>query len=49
MLEGSNVEPVIEISHMIEVMRAYETTATLTNSRKTSCANAIDKLGAMPN
>ena len=30
MLEGSNVEPVIEISHMIEVMRAYEATATLT-------------------
>ena len=29
MLEGSNVQPVIEISHMIEVMRAYQTTATL--------------------
>ncbi len=29
MLEGSNVEPVIEITHMIEVMRAYQATATL--------------------
>ena len=28
-LEASNVQPVIEISKMIEVMRAYEATATL--------------------
>ena len=28
-LEASNVQPVIEISHMIEVMRAYEATANL--------------------
>ncbi|MGZ6008668.1 MAG: flagellar basal-body rod protein FlgF, partial [Rhizomicrobium sp.] len=29
MLEASNVQPVIEISHMIEVMRAYQATASL--------------------
>ena len=34
MLEASNVEPVIEISHMIDVMRAYQATATLAQSRK---------------
>ena len=28
MLEASNVQPVIEISHMIEVMRAYQATAS---------------------
>ena len=31
-LETSNVEPVIEISHMIDVMRAYQATATLAQS-----------------
>ena len=49
MLEGSNVQPVIEISHMIEVMRAYQTTATLSSSQEDLMRQAIDKLGAMPN
>jgi len=48
MLETSNVEPVIEISHMIEVMRAYQATATLTQSQEDLMRQAIDKLGAVP-
>ena len=47
MLESSNVEPVIEISHMIEVMRAYQATATLTQSQDDLKRQAIDKLGTV--
>lgn len=49
MLEGSNVSPVIEISHMVEVMRSYQMTATLTNSEEQLMRQAIDKLGSTPN
>jgi flagellar basal-body rod protein FlgF len=49
MLESSNVAPVIEISHMIEVMRAYEATASLSASQEQLLREAIDKLGQMPN
>jgi flagellar basal-body rod protein FlgF len=48
MLESSNVQPVIEISHMIEVMRAYEATATLAKSHEDLKRQAIEKLGRMP-
>lgn len=49
MLESSNVAPVVEISHMIEVMRAYQATATLTQTQEDLMRQAIDKLGGMPN
>jgi flagellar basal-body rod protein FlgF len=49
MLESSNVQPVVEISHMIEVMRAYEATATLSKNQEDMMRDAIDKLGSMPN
>lgn len=48
MLESSNVQPVIEISHMIEVMRAYEATATLAKSHADLKRQAVEKLGQMP-
>jgi flagellar basal-body rod protein FlgF len=48
-LETSNVQPVIEISHMIEVMRAYEATATLSKSQEDMMLQAIDKLGQQTN
>jgi flagellar basal-body rod protein FlgF len=48
-LESSNVQPVIEISHMVEVMRSYEATASLSNSQEDLMRQAIDKLGSMPN
>jgi flagellar basal-body rod protein FlgF len=47
-LEASNVQPVIEISHMIEVMRAYEATASLSKSQEDLMRQAIDELGRMP-
>lgn len=48
MLEASNVEPVIEISHMIDVMRAYQATASLSQSQEDLKRQAIDKLGSVP-
>jgi flagellar basal-body rod protein FlgF len=48
MLEASNVSPVIEISHMIEVMRAYQATATLTQTQEDLMRQAIDRLGQLP-
>jgi flagellar basal-body rod protein FlgF len=49
MLESSNVKPVIEISHMIEVMRSYEATSSLAKSQEDLQNQAITKLGQMPN
>ena len=48
-LEESNVQPVLEMSHMLDVLRAYQTTASLTQSQEDLERNAIDKLGAAPN
>lgn len=47
MLEGSNVQPVIEMSHMIEVMRNYQATASLSQSQQQLMTQAIDKLGTV--
>ena len=48
-IEASNVQPVIEISHMIQVMRAYQATANLTQSQEDLMRNAIDKLSGSQN
>jgi flagellar basal-body rod protein FlgF len=48
-IESSNVEPVIEISHMIEIMRAYQATATLTQSQEDLKRAAIDKIASTQN
>jgi flagellar basal-body rod protein FlgF len=48
MLEDSNVQPVLEISRMIEVMRAYEATATLAKSADELKRQAVEKLGTVP-
>ena len=45
MMEASNVEPVVEIAHMIEVMRAYQATANLSQGLEDLVRQAIDKLG----
>lgn len=47
MLEGSNVQPVVEISRMIEVMRSYEATAQLDKSSSEMKRTAIQKLGTV--
>ena len=48
-LEASNVQPVIEISKMLEVQRAYEATANLSKSQEDMMRQAIDRLGQVPN
>lgn len=47
-LEGSNVQPVLEMSRMIDVMRAYQATATLAKSQEDLLRSAIEKLGQTP-
>jgi len=49
MIEGSNVQPVVEISRMVEVMRAYQATTSMTQSQEDLIRQAIDKLGSVPN
>ena len=48
-LEASNVQPVVEITHMIEVMRAYQATASLSQSQEDLIRKAINQLGQIPN
>jgi flagellar basal-body rod protein FlgF len=48
-LEASNVQPVIEISKMLEVQRAYEATANLSKSEEDMMSQAIQQLGQVPN
>ena len=45
MLEGSNVKPVLEITRMVEVSRAYEKTAKLMDSEAELSRRAIERLG----
>ena len=45
MLESSNVQPVVEISRMIEVMRSYEATSQLEKGSSDMKRSAIQKLG----
>jgi flagellar basal-body rod protein FlgF len=44
-LEGSNVRPVLEITRMIEVSRAYESTAKMMDSEAELSRRAVDRLG----
>jgi flagellar basal-body rod protein FlgF len=48
MIERSNVEPMIEITRMIEIMRAYQTSSDLTKSGEDLLKQAIEKIGAIP-
>jgi flagellar basal-body rod protein FlgF len=48
-LESSNVSAVVEISHMLEVMRAYQTSSNLAQSQQELMRQAIDKLGQVEN
>ena len=47
-IEGSNVEPVSEMSHMLEVMRAYQTMTSLMQSHEDLKRQAMDKLATQP-
>jgi flagellar basal-body rod protein FlgF len=45
MIESSNVQPVVEISRMIEMMRCYEAVSSLSKSTDDLKRQAIEKLG----
>jgi flagellar basal-body rod protein FlgF len=47
-IEKSNVEPVVEITRMIDIMRAYQASADLTKSGEDLLKQAIEKIGAVP-
>ena len=44
-LEKSNVQPVLEITHLIEVTRAYEQVAKMMDQTQTLASTAIQRLG----
>lgn len=46
-IEASNVEPISEISSMIEVMRAYQAIANITQSQSELTRQSIDKLATI--
>ncbi len=43
-LEQSNVQPVTEITHMIEILRSYEQTQNLINAENTRMSDGLTKL-----
>jgi flagellar basal-body rod protein FlgF len=45
MLEGSNVRPILEITRMIEVSRAYESMARLMESNSELSKTAVQRMG----
>lgn len=45
MLEGSNVKPILEITRMIEVSRAYEQTSKMMDSGADLSRRAVERLG----
>jgi flagellar basal-body rod protein FlgF len=48
MLEGSNVNPIVQITRMIEVSRAYEQTAQMMSTEQDLSRNSIARLGRAP-
>lgn len=44
-LEASNVKPVLEITRMVEVSRAYETTARMIDSEAELSRRSVERLG----
>jgi flagellar basal-body rod protein FlgF len=48
MIERSNVEPVVEITKMIDVMRAYQASTEMTKASEDLLKRAIEQLGIVP-
>ena len=48
MIEKGNVEPVVEITKMIDVMRAYQASIEMTKGSEELLKRAIEQLGAIP-
>jgi len=47
MLEGSNVQPILEITRMIEVSRAYESVSKMMDSQSELTRQAITRMGRL--
>jgi flagellar basal-body rod protein FlgF len=47
MLEGSNVQPVVEMTRMIDVLRSYQANATLMQTNNDLIRRAVDTLGSV--
>lgn len=47
MLENSNVQPVVQITHLIEISRAYEAISSMMNDTATLSNTAVQRLGAV--
>jgi flagellar basal-body rod protein FlgF len=45
MLEGSNVKPILEITHLIEITRAYESAAKMVDQNNDLSRRTIERLG----
>jgi flagellar basal-body rod protein FlgF len=48
MVEGSNVEPVVEMTQMIDILRKYQAAQELINSEHERERSAIQTLGRVP-
>ena len=47
MLEGSNVNPILEMTRMIEVSRAYEQITNIMSSQSDLSRNSVTRLGRL--
>lgn len=47
MIEGSNVEPITQVTHLIEVSRAYESISRMVGDTGDLSTKAIDRLGRL--
>ncbi|MBT0670577.1 flagellar hook-basal body complex protein [Novosphingobium profundi] len=43
-VEGSNVEPIVETTHMVEILRSYQASQRMTTDLDSMRRNAIDRL-----
>lgn len=48
MLEKANIEPVTQMTDMINVMRSYEAVSNLINAQQSMKRNAVSKLASIP-
>ena len=44
-IEGSNVQPIVETTNMVEILRAYQTSMKMSEAIGDMRKAAIDKLG----
>jgi flagellar basal-body rod protein FlgF len=47
MLEGSNVQPILQVTDLIRISRAYDMVANLMNSAASLSETAVQKLGSV--